>query len=104
MLDQWLSDPSKVGATVVLVAIVYAFYKVHVLPRQTHDATVLQIVTAHKDAIRKLEEDLSRERAEKKELKDLLYRNFDVADAALHTAEKAHQMRTKVRQAEGGES
>lgn len=94
MLDQWMADPSKVGATALLVMAVLAFYKVLIVPRQTHDATIAQLIAAHKDVITKLETDIERERREKDEFKALVFRQLEVTNKALNTAEKAQQMRS----------
>jgi len=38
MLENWISDPSKVGATALLVWGCYAFWKGLIVPRWTYDA------------------------------------------------------------------
>lgn len=101
MLEQWLSDPGKVGATALLLAAIAAFYKVLILPRQTHIEAIAQIVTSHKDVVTKYEADIKREREENERLRALLNRNVDVVDkslnalqAAQHAFEKAHEIRS----------
>ena len=42
MLEHWLDDPSKVGATVLLVSAVYAFARGLVVPRWTFDLFIQQ--------------------------------------------------------------
>lgn len=101
MIEQWLSDPSKVGATVLLLAAIAAFYKVLILPRQTHVEAIAQIVSSHKDAVERLEADIKREREENERLRALLNRNVDVVDkslnalqAAQHAFEKSYEVRS----------
>lgn len=99
-MEQWFSDPSRVGATVLLMAGIVAFYKVYILPRATHDETVArivasyketiaQLIVAHAETVSRVSSDLDRERAENQRLQTMVNRNVDVVDKALNTLEKA---------------
>jgi hypothetical protein len=101
MLDQLLSDPGKIGATLLLLLGIAAFYKVLILPRQTHVEAIAQIHTFYKDIIAKRDEDIKREREENVRLRGMVDRNVDVVDkslTALQAAqlafEKAHEFRS----------
>lgn len=37
MVEQWFSDPGKIGATVLLMTAIVAFYRGWVVPRWTYD-------------------------------------------------------------------
>lgn len=100
MIEQWLSDPSKVSALVLMAIAVVAFYKVLVLPRQTHVEAIAQLVSSHKQAVDRYELDLRREREENDRLRALVNRNVEVVDksldalqAAQHAFEAAHAAR-----------
>lgn len=88
-MEQWLADPAKLSATALLLVAIGAFYKVLILPRQTHESAIAQVVASHKETVAKLEADLQRERAENQRLQMMLSRNVDVVDKALNTLEKA---------------
>lgn len=101
IVEHWLSDPTKVTASALMMLAILAFYKVLILPRQTHLEAIAQLVASHKEAIAKLESDLQREREENSRLQAMVNRNVDVVDKALNTLEKAqhafeiaHQFRT----------
>lgn len=114
MLDQLMSDPSKIGATVLLLLGIGAFYKVLILPRQIHVEAIAQLTTAHQmhvndmkmlhdAALAKFESDLGREREENNRLRTMVTRNIEVVDKstealrlALNAFEHAHAVRREV--------
>ena len=53
MIENWFNDPSKVGATVLLLAAVYAFARGLVVPRWTFD---LMLQSADKSLTRAIED------------------------------------------------
>jgi hypothetical protein len=77
VIEQWLSDPSKVGATVVLVAAIVALLRGMVVTAGHH----AQVVAALQLQIEELKKD-------KKEFKDLLFVFTDTNERALVVAEK----------------
>jgi hypothetical protein len=87
VLEQWLSDPSKIGATLLLLAAVAAFYKGYVVPRWTHDAAIVACTKEKDTFIAELQAQLGRERAEKAEFKAMVLRTVEVSERALRTAE-----------------
>lgn len=76
MLEEWLKDPSKIGATVLLVAAVTAFFREWIIPgvRYTRDL-------AEKDAqIGRCEERIAKLEAERADLKGMLQRSIDIME------------------------
>ena len=51
MLEKWFDDPSKIGATLLLISAVIAFARGLVVPRWTFDLFIQQADTALKRAI-----------------------------------------------------
>jgi len=51
MLEKWFNDPSKVGATILLISAVLAFARGLVVPRWTFDLFIQQAEEALKRAI-----------------------------------------------------
>lgn len=51
MLEHWLNDPGKVGATGLLLAAIGALYFGKVVPRWTYDAAILALKEQLKRAL-----------------------------------------------------
>src|SRR5690349_9344605 len=96
MLEQWLSDPSKLTATGLMLLGLVAFYKVLILPRQIHVEAIAQLTNAyqktveemkalHTEAAAKYEADIARERVENDRLRGLVTRNVEVVDKSTDT-------------------
>lgn len=100
-MEQLLSDPAKVTATSMLVLAIIAFYKVLIVPRQTHDSVIAQLIASQKEAVIRMESDLKREREDNEKLRLALERNTDVVDKALDSLEKALQAVEKSHQFRG---
>lgn len=74
MLEQWLSDPSKIGATVLLLGAVYSFARGFVVPRWTFDLFIQE----HQKALDRVMADCQRH----KDMNERLLRSNDKALSA----------------------
>lgn len=81
MLEQFLSDPSKVGMIGLLAIAVVAFWKGWVIPGTTHTAVIAQITTQYEARLLDTVKD-------KNEFKDMLLKAADTADRAIAVAQK----------------
>lgn len=82
MLEQWIQDPSKVGATVLLLGAILALMKGWVVPG-IHHQSVIQL---YEKRIEKLT-------AERDQLLQVALKSTDVSDRALFVAQKQVEQR-----------
>lgn len=89
MLEQWISDPGKVGATAMLLAAIGALYWGKIVPRWTYDAMLSNM----EKQLARREEDCNTLTEMNKRMLEQAQRRDEIAAATAEAAIKATKAR-----------